>query len=514
MSKNTEQPQQDKVEQQRIERAERIKRLKGKDGLKKQIKVGHGKVSRIVLPIVLSLAIIGGLIWGAFSLGIVHRFISPMTVGDTKLSLVEYNYHYASYFQTYNQYAQYGYAPADALGKLDLKAKTGLTGYEETTWGDYLHVITQQSIQQVVAFAEAAKDDDISLTDESKTAIDSFFAGINKELTSDVQRSNYYEEVYGRGANESTLRPVLERTMLANQFAAERPTSFDISESEIDAYYDGHKDEFDGVEYRLFTMTVPAAEKDATDEDKEKLKKETADKADEMLGKLTDFDSMKELAIEYAGENKADYKLNDLTYFANRKAAGIGNSVISEWLFDAERKAGDKTVLNSGSNYFIVYFNARELSDELYPSVRHILFAADEEKATEEERAAAKKTAEEALAKVSNEADMIALSEELLASKAAAEATIYENVARGTMVAPFEDWIYDTENKAGDTGVVETTFGYHVMYLVGRSENPIWYEDIESTLQSEAFAEETDKLLDHHRFDVSLNNLGIRLAGY
>lgn len=513
MSKKTEQPSLDKVEQQRIEREERIKRLKGKDGQKKQIKVG-GKVGRIVLPIVLAVAIISGLVWGAFSLGIVHRFISPMSVGDDKLSLVEYNYHYASYFQTYNQYAQYGYAPADPTGKLDLNAKTGLTGYEETTWGDYLHVITQQSIQQVVAFAAAAEDEGIELSTDSKSAIDGFFSGISQELTSDVERSNYYEEVYGRGANDSTLRPVLERTMLANQYASEHPQTFDISDDDIDAYYEEHKDEFDGVEYRLFTMMVPAAEAEATDEDKEKLKEETAAKADEMLAKLTDFDSMKEIAIEYAGDNKSDYKLEDLTYFTNRKASGIGNSVISEWLFDEARKSGDKTVLNSGNNYFIVYFNDRALSDEQYPTVRHMLFAADETKASKEELETAEKAAEEALAEISSEEDMIAMSEELLESKAVAEATIYENVSRGSMVAPFEDWIYDTENQPGDTAVVQTSFGFHVMYLVERSEEPIWYIDVQNILQSEAFAEETEELLEDERFDVSLNSLGIRLAGY
>jgi hypothetical protein len=38
------------------------------------------------------------------------------------------------------------------------------------------------------------------------------------------------------------------------------------------------------------------------------------------------------------------------------------------------------------------------------------------------------------------------------------------------MVAPFEDWCYDESRKAGDYGIVETDFGYHIMFFVGDSD--------------------------------------------
>lgn len=511
MSKKTETPNVDKIEQQRLEREARIKRLKGKDGYKKQIK-SRGKAFKIITPILLTLVILIVLVWGAFSLGLVHRLVSPMSVGDEKVSLVEYNYHYASYYQTYNQYAAYGLAPADANGNLDLSAETGIEGYASMSWGDYLNVITQQSIQQVVAFAEAAEEAGITLSEDSEEAIDQFFENYRVQIPTDFERNNYYEQIYGRGASETNLRPVLVRTMIANQYASEYPETYDISDAEIESYYDENKDTYDVVDYRLYTMSIPAAPEGATDEDKEELAEETEAKAEEMLDELTDFDSMRDVVLKYIDGEDVEYRQEDLTLYSNRRLSRIGNSMLSEWLFDEVREHNDKEVLSSGNNYYVIVFGERGLSDEGYPSVRHILFEAREESATDEELEAAEAAAEEALAQVTDEDSMIALSESLLEAEEAAVARLYENVSRGTMTTAFENWIYDLNNEAGDTGIVQTEYGFHVMYLVGRSEEPIWYLEIESQLRNEAFGEDTDSLIEEDRFEVSVSNFGVWLA--
>ena len=38
------------------------------------------------------------------------------------------------------------------------------------------------------------------------------------------------------------------------------------------------------------------------------------------------------------------------------------------------------------------------------------------------------------------------------------------------MVKAFEDWCFDEARTAGDTGIVQTEYGFHVMYFVGDSE--------------------------------------------
>lgn len=43
---------------------------------------------------------------------------------------------------------------------------------------------------------------------------------------------------------------------------------------------------------------------------------------------------------------------------------------------------------------------------------------------------------------------------------------LYEMVYKGQMVEPFENWCFDETRQKGDTGLVKTTYGYHVMYYV------------------------------------------------
>ena len=51
------------------------------------------------------------------------------------------------------------------------------------------------------------------------------------------------------------------------------------------------------------------------------------------------------------------------------------------------------------------------------------------------------------------------------------------------MEEAFEDWSFDASRQVGDTGIVETSYGYHVMYFCGYGST---YRDylVESTLRT------------------------------
>ena len=53
------------------------------------------------------------------------------------------------------------------------------------------------------------------------------------------------------------------------------------------------------------------------------------------------------------------------------------------------------------------------------------------------------------------------------------------------MVPEFNDWCFDANRKPGDTAVVTTDYGCHVMYFVGTSDTTYRDHMIESTLRSE-----------------------------
>ena len=143
----------------------------------------------------------------------------------------------------------------------------------------------------------------------------------------------------------------------------------------------------------------------------------------------------------------------------------------TKWLFDADRKAGDKTVISNEaekkSTYTAYFMEATAHRDEtVTKNVGHILFKTT----TYETAEKAKEKAEEILAKY-KEGEQTKDAFEALANEYTEDSSVfYENVTKDYMVKEFDAWTFDSSRKAGDVDIVETTHGAHVMYFVGDGE--------------------------------------------
>lgn len=51
---------------------------------------------------------------------------------------------------------------------------------------------------------------------------------------------------------------------------------------------------------------------------------------------------------------------------------------------------------------------------------------------------------------------------------------LYEDVYPGQMVPTFNDWCFDPGRQYGDTDIVETSYGYHIMFFVGSTGEIYW----------------------------------------
>lgn len=67
---------------------------------------------------------------------------------------------------------------------------------------------------------------------------------------------------------------------------------------------------------------------------------------------------------------------------------------------------------------------------------------------------------------------------------------LYENVKTGDMVPEFDAWCFDESRKAGDTGLVKTTYGYHVMFY--SDDEPLWVFKSREAVRSEKINEFVD----------------------
>ncbi len=76
---------------------------------------------------------------------------------------------------------------------------------------------------------------------------------------------------------------------------------------------------------------------------------------------------------------------------------------------------------------------------------------------------------------------------------------LYEDVYPGQMVTNFNDWCFDESRQPGDHGIVETEYGYHIMYFVGDSETV--YSDANDTAAQAAYVQWLDELFARYQYD-------------
>ncbi len=75
-------------------------------------------------------------------------------------------------------------------------------------------------------------------------------------------------------------------------------------------------------------------------------------------------------------------------------------------------------------------------------------------------------------------------------SGSASKGGLYEYVYPGQMVKEFDAWCFDTARKSGDTGLVKSEYGYHVMYYVYGDEG--WVRICTDGARSEKVQQLTD----------------------
>lgn len=86
---------------------------------------------------------------------------------------------------------------------------------------------------------------------------------------------------------------------------------------------------------------------------------------------------------------------------------------------------------------------------------------------------------------------------------------LYTGVVKGQMVEPFENWCFDEGRIIGDTGLVQTTYGWHVMYFAG--SEPIWISQSESKLLGERITAMIEEINAKHPIEVDYSSI---LLGY
>ncbi len=508
-----------KAEIYREERKARIAKAAKQNAKSIEKRNSFSKIAKKVIAIVLVVAIAGGLAWKVVDgLGIIEKFATAVEIGDTKLSAAEYNYYYSAQHQQMAYYEQmyqsnYGYSIGyDTTVAPDEQNSTEKDADgNPITWAESFKTSAVNYAQSIIAYYNEAVEAGYELSEDEIAQINETIENYRTEAAnSNYSLNAYLRESFGAGFNEKSFKKQLEMEIVAQNFSEDKADEFNnaLSEEDVLKVYNENKKNYNYADVRYYSFaykTLTANEGESKEALAERQKAENAKvdaEAKAVLDKITD-DASFVAAVKEAKESK-DTDLTTLSSNTSYSSLTASTSdKAADWAFDAARKAGDKTVI-AGEKGAIVLYIVKPSYSMNSVDVRHCLVQFDSE--TDEVTDAQKEVAyteaknllDEWLKGDKTEESFAAMAKENTDDTASAETGgLYEGIRiTDNYVAEFEAWSFDDSRKAGDTGIIETDYGYHIMYFVkDNTDDTDWENTIRTEKGSEALTAYQDELL-------------------
>lgn len=497
------------------------------------------KRARILLPICIILLAL--LIFFGWFFGFPNRAFTAVKVADgSKVNVAEYEYYYRSLYNYYSNMSQqyesyygsyYGtgagamvtgfdHTKTPANQKFTAPAGSDLSvdkSYgKEPTWADYFEQTSIETAQKYTATYNLAKKAGYKMSKAEKRELSDFIEDLRQTAAdNNYSLDAYLRTNYGRGMTEGLLKKIYEKQTVAGDFLKDKQNEYadKVSEDDITAEYKANPQDYTKVSLRYFSFSPELTADDKTkDEEITKANQKLKAKADAMLEKAT-ADNFSSLAVENAAEDyKSYYEDNDTyTTMADASYETISGSVskkAADWAYSADTKVGDKKVFavkaDTGlKSYFVLLKTKMASKDNTYPvSIRQILYmvsddakAAEGSESTTHTDAEAKKLAQDTLSEWKNSSPTDAHFAELATAKtedtgSAENGGLYENVTPTSSYVPeFLDWCFEAGRKVGDTGIIKTDYGYHIMYMKEIAKEPVWKSTIREQLSTKAYTD-------------------------
>lgn len=459
-----------------------------------------------IMAVVVVLAIGSLVMGGVNSSGILQKNTVAATVNGQELNAIELNYYYNDavnemYQNAYQQYTSYYELYFEAMG-LDISKPLDQQTNPQTgdTWANFFLNAALDNAKYDYTFAKLAQENNFTLSEDAQADVDSQLTNLelNAQLSGYAGADSYLKLVYGAGSDAESYKAYLTRTALADAYFQDHYDSLTYDKTTIDEFAKDKVNDYNTYDYSYvylsYTSFQEGGQEDAdgnttyTEEEKNAARAEAKKVADELYA-LGNLDDIRDKVNEIEG---SEIVVSDLE---NQLHTNI-NQILANWLADPERKAGEIGLLENTSTaeegeeavvngYYVICFTKKNDNTAKMSNVRHLLVqfeggVEDEESGemnyTTAEMEAAKTDAEALLNQwkdgAATEESFIELVKENTDDTASAEdGGLYENIHAGSeYVANFLAWAIDPERKEGDTGIVETEYGYHIMYFTGYSE--------------------------------------------
>jgi len=437
--------------------------------------------------------------------GFMEKRTIAATVGDHQISSVELSYYFrdmvnSTYSDWYNSYGNSTSTYLQMMG-LDVSKPLDEQKYGEGTWADYFMDEALTKAKSDYVLADLAAKDGFTLSEEEQESLKTGMENMELYATAYYGFKNledYLQNNYTYGADVDSYSAYSERTTLASAYYAAHKDSLKYTDADLRGYEKDKFDHYSSYTYYSYYVNNSDYLTGGTKDDKgnttySDAEKEAARaKAEEVAKKLAECTNLEELnkAIAALDVNK-DKKDAASTKNENVLYTDITEK-LTEWVTDADRKENDVTYIKNDvtttdkdekettviNGYYVVLFESS--TDNICPmgNVRHLLVKFETDKDNKVSDEAKKKAKEEADGYLktwkegkATEESFIELVKKNSDDSSASTGGLFEDInPSSSYVTSFRDWAIDENRKAGDAEVIETEYGYHVMYYVGASE--------------------------------------------
>lgn len=454
------------------------------------------------------------------------------TVDGQKISIGMYDYYYASIVSYYEQYASYGYYNLDTTKDYSKQYTTDDDG-KKISWQKFFETEALNEVEQITTYYSKAIDEGVTLTSAQKKTIDKQITSLKDSASqNDVSLDQYIKANFGAYCSEDTIRLMLEQYYLSANYKGKFKSEAKVTNDDVDKYYNEHKNDYKKIEFYYI-----ASPYDATDD---ASKSKSIKNAEKTMAKMKDKKSVLALVPEVyssyidsdvKSSMESDSKLTEKkareeavkSYESNVVATVTGSTSpfddeMNTWLFSDDTKVGSKKYYvdeDAGYIYIVLKTSKATVEDDETYTVRHILITPESDsdssssssdsstkKYTDEQWAAAKKKAESVLEKFNktdkSEYSFAKLAEEYSTDTASTSSGssdafggLYESVTLGQMVPEFEKWAIDDSRKYGDTGIVKSDYGYHIMFFI--NDCPEYESKIIAQIKSDRLSNMVEK---------------------
>ena len=411
-----------------------------------------------------------------------------VVINGEEVNKVEFDYVYNTsknnYITQYGSYLSY-------FG-LDTSKDLSTQMYSDTlTWQDYFEQNAVESLKQNKALMAEAKAAGFTYdtTDEYNTFKETIKTSAAAAGVSDKE---YVRSIYGSYATMGRIEEYVKNDMVMNAYYQKLQEDNAPSDDEIQSYYEENKATYDSVDYRLTTIeadlpTEPTELADPVEETAADTTGSTdgtaaTDSTQDTAYQPSDAEIAKAMEDAKVLADDAEQTVaKDGEAHENEKKSSV-NYLISDWLFDDARKAGDTTVITNDNShcYYVVAFEKRYLDETPSADVRVIIPTED-------------KTGEEILEEWKNgaatEDSFAELCKKYTQDTSAVEnGGLFEQVTKTGMTEELSNWIFDSSRQAGDTVAITVSDTTYVLYYIGQDQ-PEWKINIKNTLVSDTMSQ-------------------------